>query len=249
MKVQSNETPEISKTYGVKAHPSLVLAEADGKAITTKVGASGIMTPATFNTWLDLQLEGAATLPKLLEEAKDSTDPDLLIKVAEKLVALEQLEEAARMFGRAEKLLVERTLNVKLQRAGLLLRGNKDSTDLRAVMDDLLPSLIEAKDERIVDLAFKYCNIFARLGTVEKNNPERARQVMLDMQTAFPEHGQVRAMRNSAAMYAHLGGDDETALAEMKAMIADDEANEVDDPYTKRARAFVARLEKGERYR
>jgi tetratricopeptide (TPR) repeat protein len=245
--IDGREQPAVAKAFEVKAYPTIVLAEADGTVITTKRGAAGLDTPERFNTWADLQLEGATALPGLLKEAEDTDDPDKLLALADKLIVLGRKEEAADILARAEDLLAERLLQTRLERAKLMLSGMKDSPELRKLMDPLIKEMIDSEDDRIVAPAFQYANTVARLA--DKKDPQAARQLMLDLREAFPEHASVRGMRTFAAMYAHLGGDDETAIAEMKEFIKEDEENEVDDAYTKRARLFVERVEKGERYR
>jgi hypothetical protein len=75
--------------------------------------------------------------------------------------------------------------------------------------------------------------------------------MMLDLIAAFPESPRLVELRCRAGMYAHLGGDNETALAEMKQTAEDfkDSTDETTKIWVDRCKRFIATLEKGERYR
>jgi tetratricopeptide (TPR) repeat protein len=247
--LDGDKNQEEKRMFPVNAYPTIILAEADGTILVTQRGHGGMMTPERWITWIDMQLEGVDETPRLLKEAKESNDPDKIIEVAQRLVILGRHQEAADLYARAEKLLEDRAFELRIERARLLLRRNEYTSDLVELMESLIPVLFERKDERTHSLVYAYANLIARLAPADKRDPAAARNLMLRLIETFPEHEQVRGCRNFAAMYAHLGGDDETALAEMRAMIAEDEENDVDDAYTARARRFVQTLEAGERFR
>jgi len=239
---------EEKRQFPVNAYPTIILADSDGTVLVTQRGNGGMLTPERWIAWIDLQIKGVDAVGDILKEVHEIEDVDTLIETAERLIALGRHEEAAELYARAEALLEKQLFNLKVDRAALMLQSNRDSEELRALMDEILPRMFETKDERTQPMVYRYTNLIARITHLDKQ-PLKAREYMLELIKAFPDHEYIRSFHNFAAMYAHLGGDDETALKEMRAMIKQDEENGVEDVFTDRARRFVQRVEAGERYR
>jgi thioredoxin-like negative regulator of GroEL len=240
---------EEKKMFPVRAYPTIILAEADGTILVNQRGSGGMMTPERWIAWIDQQIKGVDTIGEILGEAEEAEGLDDLLRIAEQLVKLGRHQEAADLYARAQKKIEKQLFEVKVERAELLLRVREDTDELRAIMDDILPTMFETKDERTQGLVYQYSNLIARLAPADRRDPAHARVLMVQLIETFPEHEYFRSFRQFAAMYAHLAGDNETALKEMRAMIKEDEEAGQDDTHTARARQFVERLEAGERYR
>lgn len=245
LKIDGDKQKELTRSFGVTAYPTIVLAEADAKAFCTQVGTDRRFTPNAWILWLDEQLNSGSKLAGL-KAAVDSAPDNATAwtTYADALYALGRGKEATEAYSKAEALLDEAALHVKVRKAKLLLATLKDDPTCREVLEDLIPKLLKRKDERVIELSVDFSNIVGRLA--KERDPKAARQMMLDLKAAFPESTRLTEIRCMAGMYAHLAGDNETALAEMQAILKDGDEK---DPWVARAKAFVDRLSKGERYR
>lgn len=250
LKIDGDAQKEATRSFGVTAYPTILLTEADGSVVCTQVGTDKRFTPAAWILWLDEQLNSGSKLAGL-KAATDSKPEDAAAwsAYADALFELGRKQEAAEAYTKAESLLDEQALHVKVRKAQLLLAQMKDDPTCREVLEELLPKLIKRKDERAIDLSLDFANIVGRLA--KEKDPKRSRQMMLDLIAAFPESPRLIELRCRAGMYAHLSGDNETALAEMKQAAEDfkDSTDETTKIWVDRCKRFIATLEKGEKYR
>jgi len=238
------------KLFDVKAYPTIILAEADCRVIATEVGTGGKTTPEGWSLWIDEKL-GASGKLEQFEAAVEKAPQDAaaLRALADAYYDLGRKDDAARMYGRAEAVVEEELIQIKLRRCELLMGKLKDDPTVREVLDELIPKLLKKKDERVIQVSLDFANIIARMA--DKKDPAKGREMMLALKEAFPEHKQLVQFRCMAGMYAHQNGDNETALAEMKATAEDfkDSTDEVTKIWVDRCHRFIKTVEGGGKYR
>ncbi|MBX3459271.1 MAG: thioredoxin family protein [Planctomycetes bacterium] len=249
LKLDGDLEREAVKSFEVRGYPTVVLCDSDGKVLARQVGAA-MQTGAAWETWISEKLGHGSQLEDLIKAATAAPQDLAKVKgVADALWDLGRKDEAAQWYDKAEKLADETALQIKLRKVEALLIKRKDDPTIHEVMGDILPRMMAKKDERVIDISFNFANLIARMA--EKKDPAKARKLMQDLAAAFPEHKKAPGMRCMAGMYAHLGGDNETALAEMK-KIAED-YKDSDDAETKiwvdRCHRFIKTLESGDKYR
>jgi hypothetical protein len=153
------------------------------------------------------------------------------------------------MYGRAEEVVEEELIQIKLRKCELLMGKLKDDPTVREVLEELIPKLLKKKDERVIDVSMDFANIIARMA--DKKDPAKGREMMVALKDAFPDHTRMIEFRCHAGMYAHQNGDNESALAEMKAIAEDykDSKDEVIKIWVDRCHRFIKTLEGGGKYR
>lgn len=237
--------------YEVKAYPTIILAATDGSVIAKEVGTGGRFTAEAWIDWIDRQLGVGDRLADMIKAANDKpADVEAQRTVADALFGAGRKKEAADYYAKAEKILEDDLLLIKLRKAEAMMDRAKSSPEVAELLNEVIPKLIAKKDERVVAISLNFANQVARLSGKD-NDPKRGRQMMQDLIAAFPEHKQMIEFRCSAAMYAHQAGDNETALTEMKKTAEDfkDSTDETTKIWVDRCHRFVKAVEGGQKYR
>ncbi|MCA8915427.1 MAG: thioredoxin family protein [Planctomycetes bacterium] len=238
------------KLFDVKAYPTIILAENDCKLIAREVGTGGKLTPEAWSMWIDDKLGQTGKLDALLSAVeKDPKDASALRGLADAYYSLGRKEDAAVFYGKAEELVEEELIQIKLKKCEILMAKLKDDPTVREVLDEWIPKLLRKKDERVIQISFDFANIIARMA--DEKDPKTARQMMLDLKEAFPDSDRMIEFRCHAGMYAHQAGDNDTALAEMKQIAEDykDSDDKVIKIWVDRCGRFIKTVEGGGRYR
>ena len=236
--------------FEVKAYPTIILAEADGTLIAREVGTGGKLTAEAWSLWIDEQLGATGKLDALIATVeKHPEDAAALRALADAYFDLGRKDDAVVYYTRAEVIVEEELIQIKLRKAELLLASAKNDPTVREVITDLIPKLVAKKDERVINISLGFANLLGRIG--EDKDPKQARQMMLDLVEAFPDDDRLIEFRCRAGMFAHMADDNETALSEMRAIA--DEYKDSDDKNTKiwldRCHRFIKKIEDGGRYR
>ncbi|MCL4730123.1 MAG: thioredoxin family protein [Planctomycetes bacterium] len=249
--VDGDKDKATCRKYEVNAYPTIILANADGSLIAKEVGTGGRFTGEAWIDWIDRQLGTGDRLGDLIKAANaNPADVAAQRAVADALYAAGRKKEAAEYYARAEKVLEDELLLIKLRKAEAMMDRAKSSPEVAELLNEVIPKLIAKKDERVVEITLNFANQIGRLAGKD-NDPRRARQMMLDLMAAFPEHKQMVVFRCNAGMYAHQSGDNETALAEMRKIAEDykDSTDEVTKIWVDRCERFIKAVEGGHKYR
>ena len=244
-KIDGDADKDTCKIYDIRGYPTIILAQADGTVIVKEVGAKALgRTADSAIMWIDDQLKTPGRLAALEKARADNpTDPMAAKKLADAYFAAGRKADAAKLYDIAEKLLDDALIDVKLKQCDALV-VSKEAAKATAIMDELLPRLLKAKDERVVDSTCTFANLLARFA--EKKDPKKARQLMLYLMAAFPEHKRIKEFRCWAMMYAHMDGDNETAKKEAQKLVDEGPAN---DPYVDRCSRFIKQIDSGHKYK
>lgn len=248
--VDGDEDRAAVKEFEVKAYPTIILAEADGKLIAKESGSGGKLTPEAWSMWIDQQLGATGKLDALIAAVeKNPQDAASLRSLADAYYELGRKDEAVQYYSKAEAIVEEELIQIKLRKCELLMAGMKDDPTVREVLDELIPKLLKKKDERVIEISLSFANIVARMA--DEKDPARGRQMMLDLKEAFPEHKGVIEFRCRAGMFAHMDGDNDTALTEMRAIAEEykDSEDEAEKIWVDRCHRFIKKIEDGGRYR
>lgn len=249
--VDGDKDKATCRKYEVSAYPTIVLANADGSLISKEVGTGGRFTAEAWIDWIDKQLGGSDRLAGIIKAAADKpNDAAAQRAVADQLYNAGRKKEAAEYYAKAEKLLEDELLLIKLRKAEAMMDRAKSSPEVSELLNEVIPKLIAKKDERVVAITLNFANQVGRLAGKD-NDPKRARQMMLDLIAAFPEHKQMVEFRCQAGMYAHMAGDNEVGLAEMRKIAEDykDSTDETTKIWVDRCKRFIATIEGGGKYR
>lgn len=250
VKLDGDTEVQAKKDFEIRAYPTILLAQADGKVLARQVGAGGMMTANAWEIWISEALGSGSKLDDLVKAAEEAPQDLAKVKaVADTLYELGRKDEAVKWYDKAEKLVDEQSLQIKLRKVEVLLGKMKDDPTIHEVMDEILPRMMAKKDERVIDISLSFANLIARLG--EKKDPARARKMMQDLQAAFTDSDRMIEFRCRAGMFAHQAGDNETALTEMKQIAQDfkDSDNETIKIWVDRCHRFIKTLEGGGKYR
>lgn len=237
--------------YEVKAYPTIILANTDGSVIAKEVGTGGRFTAEAWIDWIDRQLGAGDRLGDLIKAANDKpADVAAQRAVADSMFAAGRKKEAAEFYARAEKILEDDLLLIKLRRAEAMMDRAKSSPEVAEILNEVIPKLIAKKDERVVKITLDFANQVSRLAGKD-NDPKRGRQMMQDLIAAFPDHKQMIEFRCQSAMYLHQSGDNENAIKEMKQIAEDfkDSTDETTKIWVDRCHRFVKAVEGGHKYR
>lgn len=250
VKIDGSKERDIVKEYEVRAYPTIILTETDNNVLTRQRGSGGMSTPEAWMIWLDEQLGNVSKLDKLIAAVEaDPEDVDAMRELADAYYDLGRTDEAVKYYSKVEEIVEEELLQVKLRKAELLLPKAKDDPTVREVIGELIPKLIAKKDERVINITLGFANTLGRMG--DDKDPAGARKLMLDLAQAFPEHDRLIEFQCRAGMFAHMDGDNETALAEMKAIAEEhkDSTDKTTQIWVDRCHRFIKRIEDGGVYR
>ncbi len=239
VKLDGDKEAALKKQFEITAYPTIILAEADGSVIVKQVGAA-FATPEAAIIWLDEKLKTPGLLDGLVEAAKKNPqDPMAQKALADAYFKAGRKEDAAKVYAIAEKLLEDALIDVKLRQCESLI-AKRDSEAVKEVLDELLPKLLKKKDERAIAPTLTFANLIARM--VEKKDPAKAREMVLALIEAFPEHKRIIEFRCNAALYAHLNGEHDVARKEAQAVV---DAGPAEDVWVDRAKRLIAAIDKG----
>jgi len=249
--VDGDKDKKTCAKYEVRAYPTIVLANADTSLIAKEVGTGGRFTPEAWIDWIDRQLGAGDRLGDLIKTATDKpADVAAQRAVADAMFGAGRKKEAAEYYAKAEKLMEDDLLLIKLRKAEAMMDRAKSSPEVAELLNEVIPKLIAKKDERVVQITLDFSNQIARMAGKD-NDPKRARQMMQDLIAAFPDHKQMIEFRCHAGMYAHQSGDNETGLKEMKQIAEDykDSTDETVKAWVARCGVFIKKVEGGHKYR
>jgi tetratricopeptide (TPR) repeat protein len=155
--VDVDQEPETAKQYGVKAMPTLVIADSTEKVLVTQVGAP-FSTPAKAREWFDgvtsaiSKIDG---LEKTYADKPDDADNALkLVEAYQRLGKNDQVVEVCEKFiGKLAKS-DKKHLEFKLTLGKHRLDNAQSVEDLKKadeLLSDVLPALLAAKDRRAIE--------------------------------------------------------------------------------------------------
>jgi tetratricopeptide (TPR) repeat protein len=233
------------RKYNVRAFPTFVVTDAEGKEEMRRVGAP-FRTPDEARKWFAAILDGLDSLEaREKAHADDPENVDLAHELAETYDALGQAEKAAPLYDKlAEALDKEdkRYVGVRLKQADGILetltRENQAEVGEKVgkIYDEILPGLIKAKDDRAIDPGITNARIKAIVG----EDTDAARKQMLELAEAFPEHDRNLEIKFFAAAIAQHGGEADTARAEFKKIV---EQGPEDNRWVQAAKQALERMD------
>ncbi|MBX3459973.1 MAG: tetratricopeptide repeat protein [Planctomycetes bacterium] len=239
-----DKAPDVLKKYGVRAFPTFIVTDADGKEEMRQVGAP-FSTPADAIKWFEKVGDAFVNLPKY-EAAyeKSADDHDNAIKLADAYAALGKADKAMPIYEKlAEKLPKDDKRRVDVQLAyaqaliGTATRENQAEVGakIQKIYDDVLPGLVKAKDERALEPGI----LNARLKSGIGKDHDGARKDLKALIEAFPETSRMNELMYWAAAIAQQAGDNDAAKAEFQALI---KRGPAEDDYVKAAQRSLDRM-------
>lgn len=238
VKLDGDKETDLKKQFEITAYPTLIIAEADGKVLVKAVGAP-FATPEAAIVWFDTQLKTPGLLDTLIEATKKNPlDPMAHKALADAYFKAGRKEDAAKSYAVAEKLLEDALIDVKLRQCEALI-AKRDAEPVREVLDEWLPRMLKRKDERAIQPSLTFANLIARL--IPKKDPAKARELVVALVTAFPDHKRHLEFECNAAYYAYLSGDKETARKEAAAIYDNGDKTDV---WVDRARRLIEAIDK-----
>jgi thioredoxin-like negative regulator of GroEL len=245
--IYNDKDPETMQKYGVRAFPTFVITDKKGEEEMRQVGAP-FSTPAAAREWFPKVVNALDNLPKYeAAHEADADDVDAALKLAEVYGALGRGQDALKLYdstvGKLEKD-DERYVDVRLAQAdammGTMTRANQRQVGAKMgeIYDEILPGLVEAKDERAVKPGI----LNARIKVMVGSKHAEGRTELKNLAKAFPEHDSIWEIRFFAAVFALQAGENDTAKEEFKSLIADAEKAEVENDYTKAAQQQLDRM-------
>ncbi len=230
------------KQYGVSAMPTLVIADNKETTLVKQVGAP-FSTVAEATKWFENIASALKDITDLeSKHAKDAKDLDVSIKLAETYIKLSRHADAAKLLDKVLAALPKddkRMLDVKLKLADALLQGEdeKDSERGVALCKELTEAFIKIKDERAMESVHG-----VMMGHWKAGEFKEAREALLKCVALFPKHEKAIEYRVYAAYLSAQGGDKDTAIKELKAVI---EAGPADHQWVQSAKQVLEELESG----
>lgn len=239
-----DKAPDVLKKYGVRAFPTFIVTDAEGKEEMRQVGAP-FSTPADAVKWFEKVGDGFANLATY-EAAyeKNADDLDNAIKLADAYAALGKGDKALPLYEKlVEKLPKDdkRRLDVQLSYGNALMGTiNKENEKevagkLSKLYDEIVPTLIKAKDERAIDPGI----LNARIKALVDKNYEASLKDLKALKEGFPESKRMNELMYWYGAVAQQSGDKDAAKAEFEALV---KRGPADDDYVKAAQRSLDRL-------
>lgn len=230
--------------YGVRAFPTFVVTDAAGEEEMRQVGAP-FRTPADATEWFGKIHDGLENIEGREKAHQENPDDiDAALKLADTYSNLGRGAEALPIFAKLVDKLEKgdkRYVDLRLKQAdammGTLSRENQAEVgkQMGEIYDEILPGMIKEKDDRAVSHGITS----ARIKAIVSKDAPGARKLVQEMAGAFPEHDRALEMKYFAAVFAQMGGDNDTAKAEFEAMVKN---GPEDNQWVKQAKASLDRM-------